>query len=701
MNQGITKERLEVIEKRVDKLIGKMTVEEKTSQLLHISEAIPRLDVPEYDWWNECLHGVARAGRATVFPQAIGLAATFDVELLERIGDAISDEARAKHHAALKKGNRGRCRGLTFWSPNVNIFRDPRWGRGHETYGEDPFLAGALGAAFVRGLQGDDPNYLKITANAKHFAVHSGPEGCRHAFDARVSEKDLRETYLPAFKALVDAGVEAVMGAYNRTNGEVCCGSETLLVDILRGEWGFEGHVTSDCWAVRDFHEHHKVTSGPAESAALALKNGCDLNCGCAYESLLLALKSKLIEENDIDTALRRMLRTRFKLGMFDDEEEVPFSKIPLDVVCCEKHLAIARDAASKSVVLLKNKNKILPLRNKRKILVTGPNALSVNAILGNYFGLSDKLNTILEGIVGAVPEECTVTYNIGCLLDSPKTNVHDWAVFEAKENDVVIAVMGLDGTMEGEEGDAIRTTDGDRMRHSLPKPQLEYLKGLSEIDVPVILVLTGGSPIDVPEELVEAVLFVWYPGQEGGNAVADIIFGKESPSGRLPITFPKSWEQLPPFEDYAMIGRTYKYMTEEPQYPFGFGLSYAKFEYEKLKLENNAISAGDNLNFVFQLTNSSDVDAEEVIQTYVGLQGGYPEQPLWKLVSFERKALKRGETALIKISVPAEKLKSVNNNGAEVFIPGNYTVYVGGSSPGKRSFELGASIVSATFAIS
>ncbi|MCK5843490.1 MAG: glycoside hydrolase family 3 C-terminal domain-containing protein, partial [Victivallales bacterium] len=533
-----------------------------------------------------------------------------------------------------------------------------------------------------------------------HFAVHSGPEGCRHAFDARVSEKDLRETYLPAFKALVDAGVEAVMGAYNKTNGEVCCGSETLLVDILRGEWGFEGHVTSDCWAVRDFHEHHKVTSGPAESAALALKNGCDLNCGCAYESLLLALKTKLIEESDIDTSLRRVLRARFKLGMFDDENDVPFSKIPLDVVCSEKHLEIARDAAVKSVVLLKNKNNILPLRDERKILVTGPNALSVNAILGNYFGLSERLSTILEGIVGAVPEECTVTYNIGCLLDSPKTNVHDWAVFEAKENDVVIAVMGLDGTMEGEEGDAIRTTDGDRMSHSLPKPQLEYLQGLAEIDVPVILVLTGGSPIDVPADLVEAVLFVWYPGQEGGNAVADIIFGDKSPSGRLPITFPKSWDQLPPFEDYAMSGRTYKYMTEKPQYPFGFGMSYAKFEYSGLKLENDAISAGSDLNFEFKLTNSGDVDAEEVIQVYIGLQGGYPEQPLWKLVSFERKELKGGETTQIKASIAAEKLKSVNDDGTEGFLLGDYTVYAGGSSPGKRSLELGTSIVSASFAI-
>jgi beta-glucosidase len=382
------------------------------------------------------------------------------------------------------------------------------------------------------------------------------------------------------------------------------------------------------------------------------------------------------------------------------DEDDVPYSKISMDVVCSEKHLAIAKEAATKSVVLLKNENNILPLRDKSKILVTGPNALSVNALLGNYFGLSDKLNTILEGIIGAVPEECTVTYNIGCLLDSPKNNVHDWAEFEAKDNDVVIAVMGIDGTMEGEEGDAIRTIDGDRMSHSLPQSQLEYLEGLSEIDVPVILVLTGGSPIDIPASLVAAVLFVWYPGQEGGNAVADIIFGDQSPSGRLPITFPKSWDQIPPFENYAMMGRTYKYMNEEPQYPFGFGLSYTKFEYDELQIEAAAISAGEDLKLNFKLTNSGVCDAEEVIQIYIGLQNPPNNQPLWKLVYFERKTVKSGKNALIKAIVPAEKLKSVVESGEAKFLPGDYTVYVGGSSPGKRSIDLGAAIISATFAI-
>ena len=502
------------IEKRVADLISRMTLEEKASQMLHEAKAVERLGIPEYNWWNECLHGVARAGRATVFPQAIGMAASFDTDLFLRVATAISDEARAKYHAAVSAGNRGHYKGLTFWTPNVNIFRDPRWGRGQETYGEDPFLASELGVAFVKGLQGNDPKYMKTAACAKHFAVHSGPEADRHHFDALVSQKDLHETYLPAFKALVEADVEAVMGAYNRTLGEPCCGSQLLLVDILRKAWNFKGHVVSDCWAVRDFHEHHKVTSRPEESVALAVDKGCDVNCGCTYEFLVKAVQEGLLDESTVDESLARLFTTRFKLGMFDPQGDVPFSKISMDVVNCDSHRQLAREAATKSIVLLKNENNLLPLKKeKKKLLLIGPNAASISVLLGNYYGLSDKLVTILEGVVGKLDESTSIGYRTGCLLKDNSLETKNWAFHEAENADVIIAAFGLDPSLEGEEGDAIASDEtGDRSDISLPRGQEEFLRQIKASGTPIVLILAGGSPIAFPEDIADAILFMSVP---------------------------------------------------------------------------------------------------------------------------------------------------------------------------------------------
>jgi beta-glucosidase len=463
-------------EAKIKDLISQMTLEEKVSQLLHRSEAIPRLGIHEYNWWNECLHGVARAGVATVFPQAIALAATFDDGLVKQIADAISDEARAKYNEAIKQGNRGQYWGLTFWTPNINIFRDPRWGRGQETYGEDPYLTSRIGTAFVKGLQGDDPDNLKLAACAKHYAVHSGPEKHRHTFNALVSKKDLHETYLPAFKALVDAGVESVMGAYNRTLGEPCCASTLLIKDILRGRWGFKGHFVSDCWAIRDFHEYHKVTKTPEQSAALALNAGCDLNCGCTYPMLTVACRQGLVTEEAIDTALARLLRTRFKLGMFDEPGTGKYGKLGREVINCDKHKALALKAAHKSVVLLKNENNLLPLdTSPKKISVVGPGAANAHSLFGNYYGVSAHFVTILEGLADKTKDMFGINldYRQGCLMYGD-INRSTAEYGEANSSDVVIAVMGLDGAIEGEEGDAIASdSNGDRNTIELPPWQL------------------------------------------------------------------------------------------------------------------------------------------------------------------------------------------------------------------------------------
>ncbi|WP_282122115.1 glycoside hydrolase family 3 C-terminal domain-containing protein [Algibacter mikhailovii] len=685
---------------RIDYLIEAMTLEEKTSQLLDVCPPIERLGIPEYNWWNEALHGVARNGRATVFPQAIAFGATFDEELIHRVGTAISDEARAKYNEAIKLDNRGRYAGLTFWSPNVNIFRDARWGRGQETYGEDPFLTSKIGVSFVKGLQGDNPDYMKAAACAKHYAVHSGPEELRHEFNAEVSKKDLFETYLPAFKALVqEANVEGVMGAYNRTLGEVCSGSPYLLQDILRKEWGFKGYIVSDCGAISDFHRFHKVTKTPEESAALALINGTNINCGNVYKVLKKSLEQNLITEDLIDLRLKESLLTRFKLGMFDPIGANPYDSITSQVVNSELHRAIAKEVAEKSIVLLKNKNNILPLKkNTRTVYVVGPNASSEEVLLGNYYGLTGRSQTILDGIVNKVSAGTSINYKYGVLPFRENSNPIDWATGNAANADVTIAVMGISGLYEGEEGEAIASTfKGDKKDLKLPENQINFIKKMRrKSKKPLVLVLTGGSPIAIPElhDLVDAVVFAWYPGEEGGTALANILFGDISPSGKLPITFPKAVDQLPAYEDYNMKGRTYKYMTEEPLYPFGFGLSYTTFEY-------NNLAVNKTLNVSVDVNNSGKYDAEDVVQLYISSPLAGTEDPIFDLKAFKRVFLKSGETKTINFKLNRSTFNQYDEAGKEVLRKGKYTIHVGGALPSQRSLDLGgAKPVSATLKV-
>lgn len=675
---------------RVADLIGRLTLDEKIGQMCNTCLAIPRLGIPAYDYWNEALHGVARNGRATVFPQAIGMAATWDPALVQRVAGAIGDEGRAKFHEALRRnGGNLLYQGLTFWSPNVNIFRDPRWGRGQETWGEDPFLAGEMGAAFVRGLQGNHPTYLKAAACAKHFAVHSGPEKERHSFDARVSERDLHETYLPAFKKLVtEAKVEAVMGAYNRTNGEACCASQRLLGDILRRDWGFEGHVVSDCGAIRDIHEGHLLTADAAESAALAVRRGCDMACICTYEHLGEAVERGLITEAEIDTALARTLATRFKLGLFDPPEHVPYASIPMSVVGCEEHRRLAYEAAVKSIVLLKNRDGILPIRpSVRRILVVGPNAASSDILLGSYHGLSESLVTLVEGIAGRAPEGISIEYRPGCRLIEPNRSLNDWSVLEGAASDLVIACMGLSPRLEGEEGDAILSAaEGDRSDIGLPAPQIDYLRRLVQAGAKVVLVLAAGSPLALGElgELVEAVLYVWYPGEEGGHAVADVLFGTAAPSGKLPLTFPQSLEQLPPFEDYGMAGRTYRYADCGPLYPFGYGLGYTRFEFACLRIEPPEIHPAGEARISAEITNAGEQAGEEVVQLYVSYPDSGVARPIKELKGFARVALSPGETRRIEFALPASRLAWWDGAGWAVE-PGAVRVMIGSSSADVR----------------
>jgi len=681
-------------ESKIKELISKMTLEEKVSQLLYKSPAIERLGIPEYNWWNECLHGVARAGIATVFPQAIALAATFDDNLVMEIAEAISDEARAKHNEAVKQGNRGQYWGLTFWTPNINIFRDPRWGRGQETYGEDPYLTGRIGLALVRGLQGDDPENLKLAACAKHYAVHSGPEKDRHTFNAVVTQKDLWETYLPAFKTLVDGGVESVMGAYNRTLDEACCASNLLLKEILRGKWGFKGHVVSDCWAIRDFHEYHKITKSPEESAALALNAGCDLNCGCTYPMLTVSFKQGLVTEEAVNTALERLLQTRFKLGMFDPPGTGKYGKLGREVINCEKHRQLAYKAAQKSIVLLKNDNNLLPLDSSpKKIAVIGPAAANAHTLFGNYYGVSSRFTTILEGLAEKTADKFGISmdYRQGCLMysENSKSLVH---YGEANVVDVVIAVMGLDGALEGEEGDAIASeSNGDRSTIELPPWQLKYLRAVRAAGKKIILVLTGGSPIAFPEDLVDAVIFAWYSGESGGKAVADIIFGDVVPSGKLPITFPASTEQLPPYEDYAMKGRTYRYMTKKPLYPFGFGLSYTNFRFDSIKSSVSTISAGGKAAITVNISNIGKYDADEVVQIYISKDDRGENDPISSLKGFRRVFIPAGKSQTVEFELTAHAFETINDKGGSVLAPGVYSVTASDAAPVPAATEKGA----------
>ncbi|MCJ7691283.1 MAG: glycoside hydrolase family 3 C-terminal domain-containing protein, partial [Clostridiaceae bacterium] len=554
---------------RAKDMVSNMTLFEKVSQMTYNSAAIPRLEISSYNWWNEALHGVARAGVATMFPQAIGMAATFDENLVCKVAGVISTEGRAKYHESQRKGDHDIYKGLTFWSPNINIFRDPRWGRGHETYGEDPYLTGRLGVAFIKGLQGNE-KYMKSAACAKHFAVHSGPEAERHSFNAVVSKKDLRETYLPAFKeAVKEAKVESVMGAYNRTNDEPCCGSKMLLNDILREEWDFKGHIVSDCWAIKDFHENHRITSNAVESVALAVNNGCDLNCGNMYLNVLIACKEGLVSEETIDKSVERLITTRMKLGMFDDPGVVPYTSIPYEENDSKEHREFALKVSEKTIVLLKNENNILPLNknNINSIAVIGPNANSRDALIGNYFGTASKYVTILEGIQQAVNPNTRVYYSEGCHLYKdkvenlamPKDRISE-AISVAERSDIIVMCLGFDATIEGEEGDDGNIyASGDKNDLNLPGLQQKLLEEVYKTGKPVILVLASGSALAVnfADEHIPAIIEAWYAGAQGGKAVASLIFGDYSPSGKLPVTFYKTTEELPDFTDYSMKNRT------------------------------------------------------------------------------------------------------------------------------------------------
>lgn len=826
----------ETIENRVDDLISRMTLEEKVSQLVHEAKAIPRLEVPEYNWWNECLHGVARAGIATVYPQSIGLAATWDTDNMFKVATSISDEARAKHHYFKKDGKRGYYQGLTFWSPNINIFRDPRWGRGMETYGEDPFLTGKMGVQFIKGLQGDDPNHLKVIATSKHYVVHSGPESERHTFDAITDKKDFVETYLPAFKMTVkEANVQSIMCAYNRYLGEACCGSDYLLNDIIRNEWGFNGYVVSDCGAIKDFYEGHNVVETPPEAAALAVKSGTDLNCGQVYNSLGKAVEKGLITEAEIDVVLHRLFRARFKLGMFDPDEEVEYSKIPYSVVDCQKHKDLALETARKSMVLLKNTsfsgsgNNLLPLNKKTNtIAVIGPNANDLEVLLGNYNGFPSKYVTPLQGIKDKLPnaeviyaQGCELGKNLpalftvpqdvlftseskemkglkgeyfnnselegtpdyfridaqvdfdwwdkapyedmdddnfsvrwtGCLVpektgeyyigmeawtgklwlddklvanlnaihrprtkyvklnleagkdynikmeltekrgdsrarlvwNEPGINLKDEAIKAAQKADVVVMCMGLSPRLEGEEMkvEVPGFNGGDRITIGLPKTQSDLIKTIYEIGKPTVLVLLNGSALAINWEAknIPAILEAWYPGQSGGTAIADVLFGDYNPSGRLPITFYKSVNDLPDFSDYSMKNRTYKYFTGDALYQFGHGLSYTIFKYKNLEAPAK-VCTGDEFKLSVDVENDGNMDGEEVVQIYASITDKDIRTPIRSLVGFKRIFLKKGERKTVNFSVNPEQIAVVDYKGKQTVKPGTIKFSVGGKQP-------------------
>jgi len=820
------------VEERVDLLVSQMTLYEKIDQMVFTAPAISRLKVPEYNWWNESLHGVARAGFATVFPQSITIAGSWDTDLMFRVATAISDEGRAKHHEFVRRGKRGIYQGLTFWSPNINIFRDPRWGRGHETYGEDPYLTGQLGMQFVKGLQGNDPKYLKTVATAKHYAVHSGPEPLRHVFNAKVNERDLRETYLPAFRDLViNGGVYSIMGAYNQIYGVPCCASP-LLMGILRNEWGFKGYVVSDCWAISDFYTFQKFSKDAAEASAAAVKAGTDLECGSSYPHLKEAFKRGIISENEIDIAVKRLFTARFKLGMFDNEKMVTYAQIPFSVNCSEANSKLALEAAQKSIVLLKNTNEILPLsKDIKTVAVIGPNADNWEALIGNYNGIAKNPVTVYEGIknklknttilyaegahlakgvsnlqpipgnylvtaegkkgvtgeyfanarlegepfftrtddnidfywesgspaagldsdnfsvrwTGYLVPTVSGTYQIGSwgmpilevwfegerilnqnnehhafhqekaielkagmkykfiyeyknnhgdgdaklLWSVPNPKMQEEAVELAKKADAVIVVLGLSQRLEGEEM-PIKVDGfegGDRTHLNLPQTQQDLVKAIKATGKPTILVLLNGSAVAVnwENENLDAIITAGYPGQEGGNAVADVLFGDYNPAGRLPVTYYKSVEQLPAFENYNMEGRTYKYFEGEPLYPFGFGLSYTTFKYSGLNVANKA-KIGDKVIVNVKVTNTGKKAGEEVVQLYLKDEKATTPPPNAQLEGFKRIHLNAGESKIVDFELAPRQFSMIGDNDKRVIENGWFTIYTGGGQPGVKN---------------
>jgi beta-glucosidase len=685
-------------EKRIDYLVASMTLDEKISQLSSDSPEIKRLQVPQYNWWNEALHGIARNGKATVFPQAIGLAATFDTDLALQVASAISDEARAKFNISQANGNFGQYAGLTFWTPNINVFRDPRWGRGQETYGEDPYLTSRIGIAFVKGLQGNNAKYLKTAACAKHFAVHSGPEELRHNFNVSPSKKDLYETYLPAFEALVtEAKVEGVMGAYNAVYNSPVCSSTFLLKDLLRDQWGFKGYIVSDCGALGDIYKGHKIAKTEAEAAALALNAGLNLNCGYIYgKSLKTAVTEGLTSEKIVDQRLKQLMMTRFKLGLFDAVQDNPYNAIPSSVIHSQEHVDLARKTALKSIVLLKNDNNTLPLSKEVKIpYVTGPFAFSNDVLLGSYYGTTSNMVTVLEGITDKLSLGSSLEYRMGVLPFNKNINPLNWATQVPKTADVTIAVVGLSADFEGEEVDAIASpSKGDKKDLKLPQNQIDYIKELAANKKgPLVLVVASGSAVALGElyDLADAIVLMWYPGEQGGNAVADVLFGDESPSGHLPITFPKSIVQLPPFEDYSMKGRTYKYMEAEPLFPFGFGLSYVSFTYNDIAISKNKIKKKGKISISCNVKNEGQMDSDDVSQLYLVPLVAQDILPKYKLLRFKRTKLKSNTTEKVIFDLDAEDFLQINEDGDKVWIKGQYKLIMANALPSQRSQDLGA----------
>lgn len=839
------------IEERVNDLVGRMTLEEKISQMMNAAPPIDRLGIPAYNWWNECLHGVARAGLATVFPQAIGLGATWDEELMLRVATTISDEARAKHHNFVKENKRFIYQGLTFWSPNINIFRDPRWGRGQETYGEDPFLTGRLAVQFIRGLQGNDPKYFKTIATVKHFAVHSGPEPERHYFDATTDERDFREIYLPQFKmGIMEGKAYSVMCAYNRYEGEACCGSRRLLIDILRNEWNFDGYVVSDCGAIGDIYRHHKIVQTPEEAAALAVISGCDLECSNTYEHLNEAVKENLITENEINVAVKRLFTARFKLGMFDPPEMVKYTKIPYSIVDSKQHKKLALETARESIVLLKNENNLLPLKKDiGTVAVIGPNSNEWLMLLGNYNGIPSDPITPLRGIKEKLSGHSKVLYARGCELveglpyfevvpsdvlfhdnenglnveyfnnkdlnggalfseidnnlnadwkegaprndmdddnfsvrwsgeliplksgqyqlgiistcntnlylndsviantsyhfrneygdprlrktnpiyleagkkykikveaketygdaqvqlvwSSPSDNLNNELEKEAleiaKQSDVIIMCMGLTARLEGEEMNIkLDGFDrGDRTRLDLPDVQQELIKEIYGLGKPVVLVLLNGSALAVnwADENIPAIIEAWYPGQAGGTAIADVLFGDYNPGGRLPVTFYKSVDDLPSFEDYNLTTQTYRYFKGEPLYPFGYGLSYTSFSYDNLKINDNYM-AGDTVILSVDVRNTGKIAGDEVVQVYISDLNAPVRVPIRSLKGFKRIHLKPGEVQTVDFAISPDAFSIINDYNERVILPGKFELYVGGGQPESKGTEDGINIL-------
>lgn len=694
---NVSQDKLHQFEQEAKSIISKMTVDEKISQLMNGAKGIPRLGIKPYNWWNEALHGVARNGKATVFPQPISIASSFDADLVHSVAEAISNEGRAKYNVAQRLKNYSIYSGLTFWSPNVNIFRDPRWGRGMETYGEDPYLSGCLGTAFVKGLQGDDPVYLRVSSCAKHFAVHSGPEATRHTANVEPSKHDLYETYLPAFKMLVQKGhVESVMSAYNGLYGFSCSGSKPLLTDLLRHKWGFKGHVVSDCDAVYDIYNGHHLAKDAAEASAIAIKAGVDLDCGTTYQALKEAYQRKLVTDKDLDKALMPLMMTRLKLGILQPDNDCPYNNIPENVICSEEHRALAHKAATESMILLKNDG-VLPLsKTIRTAYVLGPAATDLFYLMGNYYGISDHYTSYLEGIAQKISSGTSINYKPGFNVSFDNRNDMDWSAGESVSSDYTIVFLGINSNLEGEEGEAIESgTRGDRENIKLPESQIKYFQKLVEAhrkapNNKLIAIVCGGSPIDLRDvtENADAVVFAGYPGQEGGEALGDLLFGDASFSGRLPITFPNSTDALPPFDDYSMKGRTYKYMTDNIQYPFGYGLTYGKVNYDNAQAE----LFPDHLHVSAVLSNASDKACDELAQVYLSAPGAGTTAPISQLVAFKRIHLEGGATAQVDFDIAEDQLKTVLQDGTEKFLKGEYTVTVGGAAPSTRTQQLGIS---------